>query len=190
MSYSKTEWGYLTPARDFSRTMTVVLVASAVGVTAGAGAIYSLIDHPVGGSWPASVVMHPVENALLRPRLSSQAEQRTPSSPERQAADVNIQAPIEEQLPPLPLGNGLPDGQAKNSSEDVASLSERAAAHDKVPQTGAAPPVAMMPEAAQVEKKATKKPAVISRYAWRYHRDGGRWGAYYGDRGWRSQRDW
>jgi len=40
------EWGYLAPASSFARTARVVLVATAIGATAGAGVVLSLIDRP------------------------------------------------------------------------------------------------------------------------------------------------
>ncbi len=40
------EWGYLAPAPSFLRTARVVLVATAIGATAGAGVVLSLVDHP------------------------------------------------------------------------------------------------------------------------------------------------
>jgi hypothetical protein len=40
------EWGYLAPAPSFMRTARIVLVATAIGATAGAGVVLSLVDHP------------------------------------------------------------------------------------------------------------------------------------------------
>jgi hypothetical protein len=40
------EWGYLAPAPSFLRTARVVLVATAVGATAGAAVVLSLVDRP------------------------------------------------------------------------------------------------------------------------------------------------
>jgi len=40
------EWGYLAPAPSFARTARVVLVATAIGATAGAGVVLALIDRP------------------------------------------------------------------------------------------------------------------------------------------------
>jgi len=37
------EWGYLAPAPNFVRTARVVLVATAIGATAGAGVVFSLV---------------------------------------------------------------------------------------------------------------------------------------------------
>ena len=40
------EWGYLAPAPSFMRTARIVVVATAVGATAGAVVMLSLVDHP------------------------------------------------------------------------------------------------------------------------------------------------
>ena len=43
------EWGYLAPAPSFMRTARVVVVATAIGATAGAGVVLSLLDRPADG---------------------------------------------------------------------------------------------------------------------------------------------
>jgi hypothetical protein len=43
------EWGYLAPAPSFIRTARMVIVAAAVGATAGAGVVFSLVDRPEAG---------------------------------------------------------------------------------------------------------------------------------------------
>src|SRR5262249_7991143 len=40
------EWGYLAPTPSFARTARVVLVATAIGATAGAGVVFALIERP------------------------------------------------------------------------------------------------------------------------------------------------
>ena len=65
MSYSKPEWGYEGPAQ-VSRTMGLIL-ATVIGVIAGAGAVVFLIDQPVAGSSRStSIITQPVK-AALRP---------------------------------------------------------------------------------------------------------------------------
>jgi hypothetical protein len=39
------EWGYLAPAPNFVRTVRIVVVAAAIGATAGAAVVFSLTDH-------------------------------------------------------------------------------------------------------------------------------------------------
>ena len=41
------EWGYLAPAPTFMRSARLVLVATAIGASAGAAVVFSLIDRPV-----------------------------------------------------------------------------------------------------------------------------------------------
>jgi hypothetical protein len=40
------EWGYLAPTPSFARTARIVLVATAIGATAGAGVVLTLTDRP------------------------------------------------------------------------------------------------------------------------------------------------
>jgi hypothetical protein len=40
------EWGYLAPAPSFMRTARIVVVATAIGATAGAAVVLSLVDRP------------------------------------------------------------------------------------------------------------------------------------------------
>jgi hypothetical protein len=42
------EWGYLAPAPSFARTARIVFVATAIGATAGAGVVLSLVDRSTG----------------------------------------------------------------------------------------------------------------------------------------------
>jgi len=49
------EWGYLAPAPSFMRTARIVLVATAIGATAGAGVVLSLVDHPAADGEKTSI---------------------------------------------------------------------------------------------------------------------------------------
>jgi apolipoprotein N-acyltransferase len=185
MSYSKPEWGYEGPAREFSRTMGLVL-ATVIGVTAGAGAVVFLTDQPVAGSSRStSIITQPVKAAL---HPGPQAEQRTPASTESYLAEGSVPAGRDEQLSPQTGGNSPLGGQAESSPEDAAILPEHAVPHDRTVKPAASPPPTI-PDG-QAEKKTTKKPVVVNRYAWRHYRDGNRWGARFGDRSWRNQHDW
>jgi hypothetical protein len=44
------EWGYLAPAPSFIRKARVVLIATAVGATFGAGAVFSRVSHQTTSS--------------------------------------------------------------------------------------------------------------------------------------------
>ena len=54
------EWGFLAPAPSFMRTLRTVLVATAVGATAGGGLVLSLVDHSADQTSVA-------ERTLVRP---------------------------------------------------------------------------------------------------------------------------
>ena len=54
------EWGCLAPAPSFLRTMRTVLVATAVGATAGGGVVLSLVGYSAGQ-------MSVAERTLVRP---------------------------------------------------------------------------------------------------------------------------
>jgi hypothetical protein len=54
------EWGYLAPAPSFMRTARIVLVATAVGATAGAGVVLSLVDRPATDGEKTAIAAHAV----------------------------------------------------------------------------------------------------------------------------------
>jgi len=75
------EWGYLAPTPSFARTTRLVLVATAIGATAGAGVVFALIDRPaVAVPVPASA-----------PVVASAPPQEKPEAP-RQATGVTMSA--------------------------------------------------------------------------------------------------
>jgi hypothetical protein len=52
------EWGYLAPAPSFMRTARIVLVATAIGATAGAAVIISLVQRPAADAANMSIAAH------------------------------------------------------------------------------------------------------------------------------------
>lgn len=58
------EWGYLAPAPSFMRTARIVLVATAIGATAGAAVVLSLIDRPAETPKIAAVTSRAVVTSL------------------------------------------------------------------------------------------------------------------------------
>jgi len=83
------EWGYLAPAPSFMRTVRVVLVATAIGATAGAAVVLSLIDRPSADhDRTASIAAHAiVTSAQAAPPLAAPAP--APSS-----ATATLTAPV------------------------------------------------------------------------------------------------
>src|SRR5579872_3319456 len=52
------EWGYLAPAPSFMRTLRIALVATAIGATAGAVVVVSLVARPASGTADSSIAAH------------------------------------------------------------------------------------------------------------------------------------
>ncbi len=75
------EWGCLAPAPSFLRKVRTVLVATAVGATAGGGVVLSLVDHSAGQTSVA-------ERTLVRPNAVSTALS-TPQTAQLNAQTIN-----------------------------------------------------------------------------------------------------
>jgi hypothetical protein len=196
MRHSKSELGYLAPARDFGHTASVVLVAGAVGATAAGGAVLALLGGPGSDSSLATpAVMRSVEPVVTRAAGPSSANRtRASSAAPAQTARANAASFAQEQVLPSSTAGGQPaavNGELDSGSpEELPAAPERSvAAHDAAGKAAATPAGAPPAEAAAPEKKVNKKPAFFSRYAWRggFFRDSGRWGGggFYRDRGWR-----
>ncbi len=107
------EWGYLAPAPSFFRTARIVLVATAIGATAGAGVVLSLVDHPVADGTQTSMAAHAIVTSvhaaipLAMPLASTQpTSAAVPASvppPAVQDAKLSTQAPGPAQAA-LPIG--------------------------------------------------------------------------------------
>ena len=165
---SHPEWGYLAPAPNFFRAARIVLAATAVGATAGAGVVLSLADRSAGQT--------PVEaRMLVRP---IQAVPTPDSAP--QTAQMNAQASIQNQPTRASGTNGQAGSAAASErsadwsarASSIAGLVDAPALTDDTPAKAPAapslavgqPPLAGMPP---LQVKATKKHHVAPRYAWR-----------------------
>lgn len=84
------EWGYLAPAPSLLRTVRVVLVATAVGATAGAGVVLSLVDRSTGDGVQVSAAAHAIVVTSA------------------QAAPVQAPAPVQPIAPVQPLAAMTP----------------------------------------------------------------------------------
>jgi hypothetical protein len=116
------EWGYLAPAPSFMRTARIVLVATAVGATAGAGVVLSLVDHPAAEGSQTSVAAHAIVTSV---QAATPATMPLASAePATAVAPVNV-APAAENVPPTakvqvpvqaavqPPAQGVPQPQAQ-----------------------------------------------------------------------------
>jgi len=74
------EWGYLAPAPNFLRTTRLFVVAAAIGATASAAVVFSLMDRPAAEtSVAARTLVQPVEPAVPARSAPLMAQQQTPS---------------------------------------------------------------------------------------------------------------
>lgn len=201
------EWGYLAPAPSLMRTARVAMVAMAVGATAGAGVVLSLVDRPEETSVAARTLVRPVEVAASTLVSASEAAQAQPQRP------ANMQGAIQgESAKPVPGGVRVGAPVASESSTvpaaqapaNVAALAEAPAATaaapakpaaESTPGPGAAPAADAAPAPAPKKAKNKHHP---SHYASRggplellpgeYYANGasgwprdGRWGGYFSD---------
>jgi hypothetical protein len=203
------EWGYLAPTPTFARRMRVVLVATAVGATAGAGVGLSWVSHPATETSVAA-------RTLVGPLGATTPRGTAPG----QVTQTSIPHPTEKQPgPPLEVHADVATRESSTTStrapESVAALAKASAATSEP----AAPPQAAKAHVVNVTpiKRKTKR-NVTWRYASRdealglvpgeyytrrssyeyrasgvrggYYRESGRWGGYYGDGGGRPYQDW
>jgi DNA segregation ATPase FtsK/SpoIIIE, S-DNA-T family len=100
------EWGYLAPAPSFARTARIVLVATAIGATAGAGVVLTLVDRsprPERTSVAARAIVTsvpeaaaPVASQMSAPSIPPAAAPPPASPPAKSPvapSDVAIQSP-------------------------------------------------------------------------------------------------
>jgi ribonuclease E len=118
------EWGYLAPAPNVMRTARMVVVATAIGATAGAAVVLSLVDRPVPGAMvdasntlvvvrslvqpaEAAVPTDPMPAATMaQPVAAATPAPMMPTAPAALAAPVTIQAsappPVQASAPATP----------------------------------------------------------------------------------------
>jgi hypothetical protein len=165
------EWGYLAPAPNVMRTARIVVVATAIGATAGAAVVLSLAERsapgPVADAGKTLVVVHslvqpaeaaapataPVAAATPAPVIAPVAA-AAPSPPAKVQAGVQPSVP-----PPAPSDSRTVSTSAAPAS--VAALSE------SPPVTEASPPPAtnntvVSPAPLTPQKSAIAKPPAAS----------------------------
>jgi hypothetical protein len=152
------EWGCLGPAPSFLRTMRTVLVATAVGATAGGGVVLSLVEHPAGQTSVA-------ERTLVRPIPAVSTSVSAP-----QTAQVNSQPLNQRESMEVSLDEGQVDGSATNELSAnsparlavVAASAEVGTAPEGTLKTAVAPSPATQKHSIQVAQRARHKDAVSS----------------------------
>jgi hypothetical protein len=109
------EWGYLAPVPSFARTARVVLVATAIGATAGAGVVLSLVDRP---SEPEKTPV--AVRAIVTSVHAAAVPSVAPAAPAAMTAPSAMTAPAKLSSPPASATvappRGKPDISARASS--------------------------------------------------------------------------
>ena len=134
------EWGYLAPAPSFMRTLRIALVATAIGATAGAAVVVSLVARPASGTATSSIAAHALVTGVPVVNAASAAVAPPP------APAVAIPAPPAAAIA-QPLG----------ASAEIAGASKNPTNAAPPPQIAGAPnlPAAAAPfQAARIEEPA------------------------------------
>lgn len=133
------EWGYLAPAPSFFRTVRVVLVATAIGATAGAAVVVSLIDRPAGeADRAASITPHAIVTSV----------QVAPETAVPPVAAASVASPVNAVQPAITRPS---DGLASAAPQDTPP---------SAPQIVTSPAAQSSPAAAVVSPPASKAAAL------------------------------
>ncbi len=148
------EWGYLAPAPSFMRTIRIVLVAMAVGATAGAGVVLSLVGPPATAGGEESVA------ARTLARTADAASKPV-------AAPQSAPAQGQSEVSPQPQGPAASESGTSSTAQapaGIAALAEAPAARDAAPapaiaadESTATTSLARAADTVRMPKKAIKK---------------------------------
>jgi hypothetical protein len=177
------EWGYLAPAPNFMRTARVVVVATAIGATAGAAVVLSLAERSAPGAMADAgktlVVVHslvqPAEAAAPAPAplaattptpVIAPVAAAVPAAPVAPAAPAKVQASIQPSAPPVtasaqPIAPPPTPSESRTVSTSAAPASVAALSESPPVTEASAPPAsnAVPPAPLAPQKDAIKKPA-------------------------------
>ena len=162
------EWGYAAPAPSFLQTARIAVVAVAVGATASAAVVFSLLDRPEAEESVAARAMVPVsvapapETAPVKMAAVPTAGEQARSTLQPVAAKTALARPTVAPLASAPKGSTANDSGTTSTTQhsfSVAVLAESPRITDLPPaQPGIQAPLAADGAAAQ-NPAAQKKPA-------------------------------
>jgi hypothetical protein len=188
------EWGYLAPAPNFMRTVRIALVATAIGATAGAIVVVSLVQRPGSNDDNTSIAAHalvtsaPVITAPVSPVAAAStakppaAVAQTPLTPKAEPIALSTQspsdrAPVAAQVPMPPQATLIAPSSPASASgpRAVASTSLPGAtespAHARATASAETPPaiveaepVPTQPEGAIASEEAPAKKVASKRH--------------------------
>jgi hypothetical protein len=169
------EWGYLSPVPSFIRTARIVVVATAIGATAGAAVVLALVDRPAADSNQAAVAAHaivssveaapatgapsndaaaasttaPINVTTVTPPVSPSAAGSAPGAKQSAAIAVPPPSHVPAETPDMGKTNSYPTPAPKPAA-GMASLSDGPPpGNDTVPADGAYGATGATPTAAQ-----------------------------------------
>jgi hypothetical protein len=123
------EWGYLGPTPSILRTVRVVLVATAIGATAGAGVVLSLVDHSAGDGDKVAVAAR----AIVVTDVQA-APVQAPTTSEAKIAPVAVaplaQTPVQKSFQAAAPDNAAPAVTAPAQDAATASATSASIAND------------------------------------------------------------
>jgi hypothetical protein len=169
------EWGYLAPAPSFVRSARLVIVAAAIGATAGAAVVFSLVDRPVAEESVAArtLVQQPIVSASTTVGAPVVAQLPTESQHAQSRADApGVAQRQAAMLAPANVG-GAASIASESGATSTAPRAVSALALAEAPAITNAPPAqgtsdVAAAEAAPAQKTPTKKPRAAWRAAPRY----------------------
>jgi outer membrane biosynthesis protein TonB len=170
------EWGYLAPAPSIMRTVRVVLVATAVGATAGAGVVLSLVDRSAADGEQVSAAAHaivtgaqaapaPANVAAAAPPVANAAPvvaaAPVPSEPKASANVTTAAAATVAQAPTPNAVQAAPQIQAPAPvTQPVATAPPQQVSNSPaVPPSDASAPSALPPAMAALSDASAAAPA-------------------------------
>ena len=152
------EWGYLAPVPSFMRTVRVVLVATAIGATAGAAVVLSLIDRPTTAEHDrtASITAHAIVTSA---QANPAAAAPTPSSGTAAlAAPVGVTSAVS--------ATSAATAQAQSPGPGAPPVKSPVAPPSAAPQVAMQPPSIVTPPTEAVPQGVpTTTPAVAPQAA-------------------------
>jgi hypothetical protein len=143
------EWGYLAPAPNFMRTARVVVVATAIGATAGAAVVLSLAERSAPGAMADAGKTMVVVHSLVQP-----AEAAAPATaPIAATAPTPVIAPVAAAVPAAPVAPvAHVQASIQPSTTATAPIMRQPSAP---PVTASAQPIAPPPAASESRAVST-----------------------------------
>jgi hypothetical protein len=154
------EWGYLAPTPSFVRTLRIVLVATAIGATAGAGVVVSLLPHRASGaSADSSIAAHalvisaPAAAAASQTQTAAVSAQPAAASPQQagRSGEIDSASANTANAAAVPQSVGAANAANEAAPAQVAHVEEPAVAAPGHEDSAA------LPEAVPGKKALTKR---------------------------------